>query len=105
MTPDEARQRRAAEHHHEAMRCADEAHKWQERGRHDFAISCFLDAARHEFRAVSQIVMMDTPHEPTRSVFYRSAAALAGQASKALAEQGLRGEPDAQLRAELEELS
>ncbi len=105
MTPDEASTKRAVEFHDTAMRSADEADTWFERERPDLAISSLLTAARAEYHAAMQVDMMKTPHEPTRSIFYRSAATLAHLASVALAAQGLRGKPDAQLRAELEELA
>ena len=104
MTADEARQKRAAEHHDAAMLDFDHADDSSKKGRLDLAILSLLSAAKSEYLAVMQIDMMETPHEPTRSIFYRSAATIARQASIALAEQGLRGSPDAQLRAELGEL-
>ena len=73
--------------------------------RPDLVISNLLSAARSESYAALEIARMDTPHEPTRSVFFRSAATLARQASVELANMGLTGKPDAKLRAELEELS
>ena len=95
MTLDEARLQTAADHHHLAMSYADAADSWRTRGRLDLAISWLLSAARCESQAALSITMMRTPHEPTRLVFYRSAAALAHQASVALAELGLRDDPDA----------
>ncbi len=104
MTPDEAKRKRAAEDHHSAMAHVDEADGWKEKGCPDLVISSLLAAAHSESRAAMQIDMIKPSHEPTRSILYRSAAILAHQASVALAEQGLLGSPDAQLRAELEEL-
>lgn len=101
MTADEARTKRAATYHRVAMEESDEADVVDGHRK----ISCLLSASRSEFLAASQVDMMDTPHEPTRSVFYRSAAALAHQASIELARQGLRGAPDPQLERELNYLA
>ncbi len=105
VTLDDARVQTAATLHHYAMEDADRADVWIKRERPDLAISSLLSAASRESQAAQSIDMMSTPHEPARTIYYRSAAALAHQACVVLAEQGLRGEPDGKLRAELEELA
>ncbi len=102
ITADEARKKRAGDHHDEAMRLADEADAWRKEGHHNSAILSLLSAATSEYKAAMQIEMMEPPHELTLSVFYRSASNLALQASVALVELGLRGHPDEKLRSELQ---
>ena len=105
MTLDKACLQTAAMHHNYAMKDADAADAWTNRGRLDLAISFLLSAATKESQAAQSISMMSTPHEPSRSVFYRSAASLAHEASVVLAKLGLKGSPDTMLKTELEELA
>jgi hypothetical protein len=104
MTPLEA----AHEIHQRAMELAESAFLSERRGDHEEARKAYYSAFQEE-RAAASALAQSFDIEPTRSVFYRSAATLAlrcGEivAAERLAAQGLAGDAPREIADELRDL-
>jgi hypothetical protein len=99
---------RIEELHNKAMDIAEEAFLLKRKGEEQRALTLFTEAVKYEIEAAS-LLPLDIDSEPTRSILYRSSAALAQNAkqfdlAERLIANGLAGFPPPEIQEELRNL-
>ncbi len=94
--------------HNKAMDIAEEAFVLQKQGNEDHAIKLFSQALKYEHKAAN-LLPININNEPTRSILYRSSAALAQNShqfdlAERLIANGLAGFPPHEIKEELKNL-